>query len=139
MKNKQNAIIRLTINVNMNNTAEIAIMRAMLRRLNVLHADCKDHGAIKTILGAFKLRDAYEQTAEKSPEFRAKLAAAATSAPSNVIALPPPQNAAAETIAAQKPPVSVTPVRFDLPNFRMRITRIFERKMPLPIDVVKHS
>jgi hypothetical protein len=60
MSNKQNVILRVTVNIDMNNFKEVAFTRAALRRLNVLFAKCRPKSGLKDILKEFKIRDAYE-------------------------------------------------------------------------------
>lgn len=56
----QNTIIRLTINVDFNEPTEVGLLRAVMRRLNVLSAKSKPRSAVATILGDARLRDQLE-------------------------------------------------------------------------------
>ncbi len=71
MSNKQNVVLRLTVNVDVNNLKEVSFVRAALRRLNVLYAKARPKSGLSDILKEFKLRDAYEP-AGKTPQLPEK-------------------------------------------------------------------
>lgn len=60
MAPKQNVILRLTVNVNMNDIKETAFVRAMLRRMNVLFAKSRPKSGVADILNGAKLSEAFE-------------------------------------------------------------------------------
>lgn len=62
MSNKQNVILRLTVNIDMNNQKEIAFTRAVLRRLNILFAKSRPKSGVNDILKGAKIRDAFESS-----------------------------------------------------------------------------
>jgi hypothetical protein len=56
-KQKQNTILRLTINLDYNYPDEVAFVKAMLKRLNVLYAKARPRSALSELLGDSKLRE----------------------------------------------------------------------------------
>jgi hypothetical protein len=67
---KQNAILRITINVDFDQPAELAFMRAMLKRLNVLFAKTRPKSALNEILKGAKLREDIEAGRQRELEKR---------------------------------------------------------------------
>ena len=58
---KRNILLRVTISLNEDDSVGKAFMRAVLRRLNVLHVSTKPKSALRGILGDEKVRDLYEK------------------------------------------------------------------------------
>lgn len=53
----QNATLRITVNVDFNEPTEVNMLKAVLRRLNVLHVRSRPRSAWHKIMGDAKLRD----------------------------------------------------------------------------------
>lgn len=68
---KQNVILRLTVNVNMNDTKEKSFVRAMLRRMNVLFAKSRPKSGVADILDGAKISEAFEGEQKPAKESKA--------------------------------------------------------------------
>jgi hypothetical protein len=131
MSQRQNAILRLTINVDFNEPGEVALIRAMLRRLNVLSAKSRPRSAFAEILKDGKLRDQLEVGRDREHKRRGIVVRLPGSTPeptkSNVIALP----------NLSDPSKEVTVKRYEPPKPKFTYISLKEMRFEPPTDLVE--
>lgn len=127
---KQNVILRLTINLDRNEQSEIAFVRAMLRRLNVLHARSRPRSGLAELLEGAALRDELLKGRERQ-RYRK---------PGSIVVPPKPGKSGAASAnrslkllpAPASKKLEVQTKSYDPPKIRFRITALKEQRFDPP-------
>ena len=126
-------ILRVTINLDLTNQTEVSLTRALLRRLNVLHAATKKPAVLAEILGDEKIADLYHTKHKTSADERTvvDLTGSATEMKSVVVVTP---HANGKWFQRRHAVICICSDCKKAKNSAYRILALVEQKMPMTLD-----
>lgn len=127
---KQNTILRLTVNVDYEYPGEVSLVRAFLRRMNILHAKSRPRSALGVLLDGKKPGSELQVGRERSRAMKrgnqlTSSQTPATTGENTQLALPAPPAK-----------VEVKTQKFDPPKLRFRYIRLKEQRFEPPPGVL---
>jgi hypothetical protein len=131
MSRAKSKILRVTILVDETDSVEMAFVHALLTRLNILHARLQG-GDLNAILDGRKLGSLYKNRANVQTSSNGMVKNEA-----GPLALPAPQKSQELNPSANERQVWRRGQPKKLSG--IRILKIIERKMPLPLDIVEEN